>query len=560
VNVAGTFTEKSLSELTVNRMPAFIRGNTFEALNVFLQPGTNIIMAVAVDNAENVMTNRITVFGPTDTNAYLVDPLQLEAEPAAGFAPLTVTLRAKAQVPGQLRRVVYDFDGDHVADRIEGDLHPITVTFREPGQRFPVVTLETTAGEFSSIAGYSWFSTPMRIDVQAPPVLVRTIEVAEPVDVKAATNGNLYVLSLNPAMLTQFDTNGKTVRSLKQLGPKPSGLEVDEAGNVYVALSGANQVWKFKPTGNTFEPDATFGSGGFIGSKDGAAGSGSNQFNAPFDVALTPSGRDVVVSDSGNNRLLRFTTDGVSRGWIGGPNTNWVKFSAPKGVVFDDFDHLYTIDSGNSRVALATMLFDPDGGNDVLEFAGSGGPGVALGEFNDPVNLCLGERGLCVADAGNNRIQVFDVNDRHRVQLTPQIASGKELNLKRPGAVAWLHSFLEELLCIADTGNGRILLVRFPIDSPEPVWELMKESMRKGDIERTTACFTSHSAPKYRQSFLSMGAAGMRAIADGFPTIKPVTIGRDKALYRFDQVIQGHPITFPIHFLRELGAWKIDEY
>jgi hypothetical protein len=90
--------------------------------------------------------------------------------------------------------------------------------------------------------------------------------------------------------------------------------------------------------------------------------------------------------------------------------------------------------------------------------------------------------------------------------------------------------------------------------------ELMKESMRKGDIERTSACSTSHSAPKYRQSFLSMGAAEMRAIADGFPPIKPVTMERDEALYRFEQVIQGHTITFPIHFLRELGAWKIDEY
>src|SRR5207245_1755564 len=128
---------------------------------------------------------------------------------------LTVTSKVKAQVPGRLRRVLYDFDGDHVADRIERELQPITVTFQKPGQRFPVVTLETTAGEFSSIAGHSWFFAPTRINVQAPPVVVRTIEVGEPVDLKAATNGNLYVLSANPAMITQFDTHGKAVRSLK---------------------------------------------------------------------------------------------------------------------------------------------------------------------------------------------------------------------------------------------------------------------------------------------------------------------------------------------------------
>jgi hypothetical protein len=186
--------------------------------------------------------------------------------------------------------------------------------------------------------------------------------------------------------------------------------------------------------------------------------------------------------------------------------------------------------------------------NDVFEFESSGGPGTALGEFNDPINLCQGERGLCIADTGNNRVQIFEPNARPRDPLTSRIAVGKELNLKRPRAVAWAPSFLEELLYIADTGNGRVLLVRFPIDSPEPVWERMKESMRKGDIERTAACFTSHSAPKYRQSFLSMGAAEMRAVAAGLPPIKPVTIQRDEAQYRFDQVIEGTTITFPINF------------
>lgn len=559
VNVSGTVADESLDEIIVNGQRAFIQGKTFEVRNVFLQPGTNFITAVAADTSGNVMTNRIQVMGPTDTNAYTVDIVQLQATPMTGFAPLTVTLQVKAQVPGELKRVVYDFDGDHVADRTERDLKPVTVAFKEPGQRIPVVTLETTAGEFSSIEGFSWFYPAMQINVEAPPVIARTIAVADPIDLKATTNGVVYVLSGNPAMLTQFDTNGKALRLLRPLGAKPSALEVDEAGDVYVALSGANQVWKFKPTANSFVADASFGTGGFIGNKDGAAGVSSNQFNAPSGLALTPDRQLLIVSDSGNNRLLRFTIGGQPRGWIGGENTNWVKFSAPKGIAFDPFGYLFVADSGSNRVALANVD-DMGTGEDVFGFGASGQLGAALGEFNAPTHLSLSERGMCVADPGNNRIQLFEHQDRPRVPLPARIALGKELNLKAPSAAAWTHSFLEELLYIADTGNGRVLLVRLPTDSPAAVWTAMKEAMMKGDVEKMAACFTSHAAPQYRKSFLAVGADEMRKIAEGFPPIQPVIILRHEAQYRFDQVIQGTTITFPIQFYRESGRWKIDEY
>jgi hypothetical protein len=559
VNVSGTFADESLDEITVNGRRAFIQGKTFELRNVFLQPGTNLITAVATDTSGNVMTNRIQVVGPTDTNAYAVDFIQLQATPAYGFAPLTLTLKVNAQVPGELKRVLYDFDGDRVVDRTELDLRPVTVTYKEPGQRVPVVTLETTAGEFSSIDGFSWFYHPMHVNVEASPVIVRTISVADPIDLKATTNGVVYVLSGSPSILTQFDTNGKALRSLKPLGPKPSALEVDDAGNVYVALSGANQVWKFKPTASSFMADTVFGSGGFIGNKDGTPGVSSNQFNAPSGLALTPDGRILVVSDSDNHRLLRFTTSGQPQGWIGGPNTNWVKFHVPKGIAFDEFGHLFAADSGNNRVALATVS-DMGSDEDVFEFGASGRLGTALGEFNAPTHLSLSGRGLCVADPGNNRIQLFEQQDRPRVPLPVRIALGQELNLKAPSAAAWTHSFLEELLYVADTGNGRVLLVRLPTDSPAEVWAAMKEAMMKGDVEKMATCFTSHNAPKYRDAFLAAPPSEMRKIAEGFPPIQPVIILRHEAQYRFDQVIQGTVITFPIQFYRESGRWKIDEY
>ena len=43
-------------------------------------------------------------------------------------------------------------------------------------------------------------------------------------------------------------------------------------------------------------------------------------------------------------------------------------------------------------------------------------------------------------------------------------------------------------------------------------------------------------------------------------TITPVFIGSIDAQYRFDQVIQGITITFPIDFVLENGTWKILEF
>jgi hypothetical protein len=43
-------------------------------------------------------------------------------------------------------------------------------------------------------------------------------------------------------------------------------------------------------------------------------------------------------------------------------------------------------------------------------------------------------------------------------------------------------------------------------------------------------------------------------------TLTPVVIESDTAQYRFDQVIDGITITFPVEFVKENGIWKILEY
>ena len=118
----------------------------------------------------------------------------------------------------------------------------------------------------------------------------------------------------------------------------------------------------------------------------------------------------------------------------------------------------------------------------------------------------------------------------------------------------------EEKLYIADTGNNRVILVKLPLDNPEAVWKNMKARLAAGDIPGALSYFSIASKDQYRETFLSLSKAELISDAKNIGTIKPVSIESDKAQYYFENVVDGHKITFPIEFAKENGQWKILEY
>jgi hypothetical protein len=578
VDVHGTFAATNLRQIRVGNpsanmeMPAFVSSNRFETRNVFLSPGTNTLSAIAEDMAGNTSTNTITIIGPTDTNLARTVPVEIKATPSGGFVPLTVTFKVTAYVPGVVQKVFYDFDGDHSYDQTHTDLRPITHTFRAEGEYFPVVTVQTSVGRFSSIGPGFWFLASTRINVQKPPVLISEIKVVDPVDLKWTATSNLYVLSGSTATLTEFNATGRVVRSLKGIGGKPTGFDVDAAGNLYIALNASNQVWKFKPTTDSFEADYAFGNSGFIGNANGSSGSKSNELSAPFDVAVANSfdGDQILISDTGNHRIERFDKSGrfESAGYhvakdgsfvssFGEYGTNRSQFNEPRGLGQNELrEHLFIADSGNNRVAVAHASFGP--------LATSGEPGTALGQFRNPINVCVSERGICVADAGNDRVQIFDpVQGGEGGPLSPfppRVAIGSEFSLKRPSAVAWRDDLLEEKIYIADTGNNRVILVKLPMDNPETVWNSMKARLLKGDIDGAVSYFASTEAEGYREMYSAIGTNDLIKTISEIPPISPISIERGEAQYYFKQSIDGVDLTFPIKFVKESGKWKIMEY
>ena len=368
---------------------------------------------------------------------------------------------------------VCDFNGDDVPDLTTNNLSCLLRLYLTPtnGEYFPVVTIETSAGWFSSVGGWNAVTLdpsnqPVQINVQLPVTNISTISVTDPVDIQWVAP-DLYVLSGSTATLTEFDTNGSSVRSLGGIGTNPSGIGVDGAGNVYVAVTGSNQVWKFNPTDTGFALDTTFGVGGSIGMTNGLSGTNNGQFNAPYDVAVSPDGGTLSVSDSGNNRIQQFDINGNFLASFGGTGTNAGQFNAPKGLTYDSAGTLYIADSGNNRIALADGVF-VDGV--------TGTYGTALGQFSGPLNVSTDERGVYVADAGNNRIQSFNPREPHiPFNINPfTIRFAFSTGLNQPSAVAAtdnLTNVKHFTLRIPPTIASSF--TQCPADDPTPAWTNM---------------------------------------------------------------------------------------
>jgi sugar lactone lactonase YvrE len=174
------------------------------------------------------------------------------------------------------------------------------------------------------------------------------------------------------APIAEFDAAG---RLLKNFGAglllQPHGMAVDAQGNVWVtddlgAAGKGHQVLKFSPEGKLL---LSLG-------KAGEAGSGTDTFNQPTDVAITANG-DIFVADGHVQVQTRPNGDlFVAEGPGPNPNARIVKFSK-------------------------------DG--KFLKMWGR--KGAAAGELDGPHGLAFDSRGrLFVADRTNNRIEIFDQN------------------------------------------------------------------------------------------------------------------------------------------------------
>lgn len=153
----------------------------------------------------------------------------------------------------------------------------------------------------------------------------------------------------------QFDTSGKLLKSLGAgLFTSPHKLTIDPQGNLWVADNGAHQVLKLSPDGKVL---MTLG-------KKGVAGTGTDEFDAPTEVAVATNG-DIFVADghsgaglaTGNARVMKFDKAGKFLKTWGRKGMGPGEFDLPHTIVLDSRGRVLVGDRQNNRI----QVFDPEG-------------------------------------------------------------------------------------------------------------------------------------------------------------------------------------------------------
>lgn len=188
-------------------------------------------------------------------------------------------------------------------------------------------------------------------------------------------------LGMRPSLfgrIANFLTGGS--RGMEPL-VKPTGIALDEDGNLSVTDTGANAVGFFDLAGKRYRR---------------FEGAGDLKFVAP--VAVARRSGVFYVADPGLQSVLAFDDDGTLRFRIR------KDLERPAGLAIVG-EKLYVADAQAHAVA----VFDLQG-NFLARF---GRRGVEPGEFNFPTHLSGDEKGrIYVTDSMNSRVQVFTADGR----------------------------------------------------------------------------------------------------------------------------------------------------
>ncbi|MDX2176685.1 MAG: 6-bladed beta-propeller [Candidatus Sumerlaeia bacterium] len=181
----------------------------------------------------------------------------------------------------------------------------------------------------------------------------------------------------------------------------------------------------------------------------GKYGTGPGEFIFPTDLALTPDGQTIWVTEYGErNRLMKFARTGEFLAEYAGPAYQKSELARPMSVEIGANGLIYIADAAHHQVA----VFGQDG-EPRFRF---GGPGDGPGELRYPYDLAITPNGdVYVCEYGNDRVSRFTAEG----EFLGHFGSGGNL----PGRFfsPWgLAVSAKGTMLVADTNNNRLQLVR----------------------------------------------------------------------------------------------------
>jgi hypothetical protein len=193
-----------------------------------------------------------------------------------------------------------------------------------------------TAGKFgSSGSGPGQFASPSRIAVE-PPIPAQGAEPELSGNVLVTDSGNARIQVFAPAPLGTYLTSISTAGS-------PYGIAIDQAnGDVYVSEYGAaNQIVRYQSDGAptpTYTLDPSF-----VSPEPGSGAGQIGSFASP--IAVDPTTHGLLVADTGNQRVSRFTSSGAFVApSFNGSDTTGGPFAGLRDVAVGSTGTIYVVD------------------------------------------------------------------------------------------------------------------------------------------------------------------------------------------------------------------------
>ena len=159
----------------------------------------------------------------------------------------------------------------------------------------------------------------------------------------------------------------------------------------------------------------------------------------------------ILVADSGNHRIQKFTEEGQFLAEVGIQNSGPLQFNFPEGIVFNASNKKVYVINCNRLVQVL---------NSDLTYSFSFGihAGTGKGQFNRPRGIACDTAGkLYVADSDNDRVQVFTAEGKFLRMLRRRVCDSKGGDLSTQ--LNWLTGIAidaSDMLYVCDSDNSRI--------------------------------------------------------------------------------------------------------
>jgi serine/threonine protein kinase len=227
------------------------------------------------------------------------------------------------------------------------DIKPSAPVVTPPRSSPPIIVGAIgVAGDSDGIGNQARFSSPSAVAVDSAGYIY-VADMGNDTVRKISPSGDVRTLAGSPGQTGQIDGEGAQSRFMA-----PSGIAVDDFGNVYVAEFASGTIRKISPEGSVNLLAGSPGNPGWADAKGDNA-----HFRNPWSVAVDKSG-NVYVADKDNFVIRQIAADGRVTTVAGKPGVpgfadgkrDAARFKDPHGIAVDYFGNVYVADTANQAV------------------------------------------------------------------------------------------------------------------------------------------------------------------------------------------------------------------